>query len=113
MICTLNDMCINLILLFSAPPKFVETPINHYFKSEVITIGNVNDPICPLCFNCTVKGIPKPVVTWKYQTASMSDFMPVVTNQSNVSSSYFVQDNGQVNINSTISTSNNALFVLM
>ena len=80
----------------------------------MISIGNVNDPICPLCFNCTVKkGIPKPVVTWKYQTASMSDFMPIVTNQSNVSSSYFVQDNGQVNINSTISTSNNALFVLM
>ena len=98
---------------FSVPPKFLETPKNHVFRPEHISIGDMKgaNPTCIICFNCTVFGIPEPVVTWEYQTMSMSEFMPVVTNQSNTSSSYFVQDNGHVSTIPTVSTFINLLFL--
>ena len=48
--------------------------------------------------NCSVTGSPAPVVTWEHQYYGTSGFSPVVINQSNGSSRYFIKDNGQVNI---------------
>ena len=92
------------LIFFIAQPKFVAIQQNHHFHSKLIYIGVVNNPTCIICVNCTVTGKPEPVVTWEHRTASMSKYMPVITNQSNASSSYFKQDNGQVSINSTLNT---------
>ena len=89
---------------FIVPPKFVQTPQNNHFKREEIYIGDINHPTCVLCVNCTVTGAPAPVVTWEYLHGSMSEFIPIITNQSNASSPYYVQDNGQVCIIFIVST---------
>ena len=76
----------------------METPVNHHFKMEKVSTGNPEDfnPTCYICVNCSVTGAPPPVVTWEYQYNST--FVPIITNQSNALSPYFVQDNGQVSI---------------
>ena len=78
----------------------METPVNHYFTSERVDIGNPDggNPTCYICVNCTVTGAPPPDVTWEYKRGSMSDFSSIVINQSNASSPYFALDNGQVSI---------------
>ena len=83
--------------MFLEPPKFVQTPQNQHFNPEVINIGDGN-PTCEICVNCTVTGDPPPIVTWEYQHGNMLKFSSVVTNQSNASSPYYIQDNGQVRI---------------
>ena len=78
----------------------MKTPQGHVFPPVVINIGGENGspPTCEICVNCTVTGDPPAVVTWKYQRDNMLEYSPVVTNQTNVSSPYYVQNNGQVNI---------------
>ena len=73
-------------------------PINHWFDPKIVRIGSLDNPTCYICVNCSVTGIPLPVVTWENQYNSTSDFSCIITNQSNASSPYFLEDNGQVSI---------------
>ena len=86
------------------PPKFLATPSGRYFSAEIINIGGANDaaPSCSICVNCSVRGAPTPYMTWQYQSGTMPTFNNVITNQSNPSSPYYQQDNGQVNTNNVI-----------
>ena len=84
-------------LLFLEPPKFVQTPQNRHFNPVVINIGDGN-PTCEICVNCTVTGDPPPSVTWEYQHDNMPEYSPIITNQTNASSPYYEQENGQVRI---------------
>ena len=83
------------------PPKFLVTPQGHFFHAETINIGGAKGtiPSCLICVNCTVRGAPTPTMTWQYRDGTMSGFDYVITNQSNLSSQYYLQDNGQVSIN--------------
>lgn len=83
------------------PPKFLVTPRGRYFSAETIYVGGADGtiPSCLICVNCSVRGTPIPTMTWQYQSGTMSGFDDVITNHSNVSSPYYQQDNGQVNIN--------------
>ena len=87
-------------------PKFAWTPPpNHIFNAENIDVGGMDDPnpTCSLCVNCTVTGSPAPFVTWQFQHgSSMTGYDPVVTNQTNASSPYYTQENGQVRIPFTV-----------
>ena len=78
----------------------MQTPQGHVFPPVVINIGGENDspPTCKICVNCTVTGDPPPSVTWEYEHGNMLKFSAIITNQSNASSPYYVQDNGQVKI---------------
>jgi len=101
------------LIFFIAQPKFVAIQQNHHFQSRLIYIGVVNNLTCIICVNCTVTGKSEPVVTWEYLTASMSKYMPVITNQSDASSSYFKQDNSQVSTIPSLNTFSNLLFFLI
>ena len=73
----------------------------HSFNDESTSIGDITDPYpsCIICVNCSVTGDPTPVVTWEYQTDdNPGDFHPVMTNQSDPTSPYFVEKNGQVRL---------------
>ena len=87
-----------VLLLNLEPPQFMYPPTNHQFDPELVTIGSPDNPTCYICVNCSAIGDPPPVVTWENQYNSMSDFSCIITNQSNASSPYSVQDNGQVSI---------------
>ena len=69
----------------------------HSFTNEITYIGNISNPTCIICVNCSVTGDPQAVVTWEYQTKP-GVFNSVVTNQSNQTSPYYVEDNGQVSV---------------
>ena len=79
-------------------PRFLKAPQGHYFSAEIINIGGADGtaPSCSICVNCSVSGVPMPKMTWQYQSRSMSGFDVVITNQSNSSSPYYQQENGQV-----------------
>ena len=91
-------------MLFIEPPKFLKTPLHGSFGTQTVNIGGANDatPTCLICFNCSVSGTPPPTVTWEYQSRTSFRFNPVTTNRSNSSSSYYLEDNGQVSINAIL-----------
>ena len=71
----------------------------HSFTNEITYIGNSRNPTCIICVNCSVTGDPPPVVTWEYQTNDNPGvFNSVVTNQSDPTSPYYVENNGQVSV---------------
>ena len=96
-----STIILNCFELFIAPSKFVKTGQGSSFSNEITYIGGGIDdpnPTCIICVNCSVTGDPAPVVTWEYQTNMPGVFNPVVTNQSDAASPYFVENNGQVSV---------------
>ena len=82
-------------------PEFVTAPSGSEgcpsFNSQLITLGDSsNNPSCTLCVHCFVNGTPPPIVTWEYNGGS-AGYVSVLTNQSNQSSMFSTQSNGQVN----------------
>ena len=65
-------------------------------SSEDITIGDEDHPTCFPCFNISVTGTPKPIGTWFYYNITTYCYDPVITNESDPSSSYFVEEEGEV-----------------
>jgi len=84
-------------MIFVAPPTFF---VNQHGETQVINIGGANDAAksCLICVNCSVRGDPNPSVSWSYQTGSTSTVHPVITNKSDPSSPYYLQENSQVSI---------------
>ena len=98
-----QSLSINCHCLFTALPKFVKPLQGHSFSDESTHIGDLDDPTCKICVNCSVNGDPQPVVTWEYQMVDNPGvFKPVVTNQSDPTSRYFVENNGQVSFSRTL-----------
>ena len=98
--CYLNLYCLVCSILL-APPRFDPSPTDSggcpSFNSQSITLGDSgNNPTCTLCVHCFVTGTPSPVVTWEYN-GGPAGYVSVLTNQSNHSSAFFTQSNGQVN----------------
>ncbi|XP_065918433.1 uncharacterized protein [Dysidea avara] len=83
-----------------APPKFVTAPSGDkgcpLFNNQIITLGDSGkSPSCTLCVHCFVDGTPSPNVTWEYNGGA-AGYVSVLTNQSNQSSMFSTQSNGQM-----------------